>query len=236
MRKVLFFLLCMSYAMSALAQENQKAEKVFNKAVKALEKEKYDDAKSLLTESASMNHIPSEFLLGAIAYDNSDFKYAVEHYTNAAEAGYQPAIEFLSKFYLSNHLGYFADKGKARELILKLTNTDDGQLLYELAECYNNGYCGVQKDKHKAFELYKQSADKGYGLAFIKMAGFYQRGEIVKKNTIQAKLYLIKGQSDPMNSSLNALNILQNSRSTSKEKQKQMDTTKLALERVRASE
>ena len=34
--------------------------------------------------------------------------------------------------------------------------------LYNLAECYENGIAGTQKDNSKAFELYKESAEKGF--------------------------------------------------------------------------
>lgn len=229
MRKAIIVLLCLSITLFSMAQVNEKAEKIFKKAEKTLEKEKYDEAKSLLEEAAGMNHMPSEFILGAMAYDRLDYDSTEKHYSKAADAGYEPAIEFLAKFWMKDLYGHRANYNKARELMLKLKSPTDPKILYELAECYNKGYGGVEIDTLKAFNLYKQSADKDYYKAFLKIAEFYDSGKIVKKNSSTALMYRLKAQKQSSNMSMKAL-----SASYKKDTGNKMTTTKEALAVVQA--
>ena len=58
----------------------------------------------------------------------------------------------------------------------------DPKALYELAECYDLGSIGVEKDLDRAFRLYKASASLGYTEALYKVAVCYRDGRGVDKD------------------------------------------------------
>ncbi len=69
---------------------------------------------------------------------------------------------------------------------------------YNLGICYHYGY-GTDIDLEKAYELYLESADGGYGKGMELVGRFYNRGIYVKKDRRQAEYWLQKamGSSDP---------------------------------------
>ena len=62
---------------------------------------------------------------------------------------------------------------------------------YNLGICYHYGY-GTSVDLAKAFELYLESANAGYGKGMELVGRFYNRGIYVTQNRGQAELWLAK--------------------------------------------
>ena len=55
--------------------------------------------------------------------------------------------------------------------------------------CYENGF-GVKKDKEKAYECFKSSADDDCPQGIYNLARFYEHGKVVKKDLEEAvRLY-----------------------------------------------
>ncbi len=69
---------------------------------------------------------------------------------------------------------------------------------YNLGICYHYGY-GTGVDLEKAYELYLESADGGYGKGMELVGRFYNQGIYVKQDRRQAECWLQKamGSSDP---------------------------------------
>lgn len=65
------------------------------------------------------------------------------------------------------------------------------RLCQEADNCYN-GSNGVFMNKEKAFELYKQAAEREYVPAIMRVANFYKRGEIVVKDNASYYLWILK--------------------------------------------
>ena len=60
---------------------------------------------------------------------------------------------------------------------------------YNLGICYHYGY-GTSIDLAKAFELYHESADAGYGKGMELVGRFYNRGIYVQRDRKQAEYWL----------------------------------------------
>lgn len=69
---------------------------------------------------------------------------------------------------------------------------------YNLGICYHYGY-GTDEDLAKAYELYLESANGGYGKGMELIGRFYNQGIYVKKNRKRAEFWLQKAieSSDP---------------------------------------
>ena len=109
--------------------------------------------------------------------------------TKAAEHGYPKAISDLAFFGLSNDNG---------EEALKWLNIGISNNVYScfkmMGDVLLTGLCGQQKDQRKAFEYYKDAADKGliYS-AMAEVAGCYYHGVGVEINYSEAFKYAQKG-------------------------------------------
>ncbi len=71
-------------------------------------------------------------------------------------------------------------------------NMVEGKRLFDLAEEYTDGSINVIKDEKRAFQLYKQSAELGYIMAFCRLAFCYRLGLGVKKDLNTALLWAKK--------------------------------------------
>ena len=137
------------------------SEKAFNKAVKAINKEKYDEAQQLLTTAASENHAPSIYLLGAMMLDNRDYAKAEQLLSQAVAAGVEQAKLPLANLYMNGAYDFAKNVDKARRLYLSIADTSDPDALYQQALCYDKGYCDTSVDTSRALELYDKAARNG---------------------------------------------------------------------------
>lgn len=67
---------------------------------------------------------------------------------------------------------------------------------YNLGICYHYGH-GTGVDLKKAYELYLESANRGYGKGMDLVGRFYNRGIYVKKDRKQAEYWLRKAMNSP---------------------------------------
>ncbi len=225
MKKILFLTSLILFTVDSMSQSTERAEKLLIKAEKAFLKENYERTKELLSEAANLDYMPAEFLLGTIAFDNSDYETALSHYFKASNNGFEPAIQELALLNIDPPLGYKKNLKKAREYIAKLKNPTEGAVLYQLAECYYNGYADYEIDKLKAFDLYMKAGDRGYGMGYMKVSEYYEKGEGVNKDEYKYKFYRVKAMSEINKTHFNAAKRIIN-----KPTKKTMDTTKRGWE------
>lgn len=123
------------------------------------------------------------------------------------EYGYKLAL-----YYLSGDLAIHKDLQKAKAvyaellpLLLEKINQNDeksAQYKFYLGVIYADGLV-VTKNKEKALELYKESADAGYGTALFQLGTCYYNGIDVEKDVKKAISYFEKaafaGDSNSMN-------------------------------------
>lgn len=121
---------------------------------------------------------------------NTDFSLAIEWYYEAAEKGYEPAIEKLKDFDLLSK----ADAGYIRKIAFDYYNDkEQQQKLYKIAAeggdalaMHNVAYELEKTDPQKAFELYKKAADLNEPYGIYAVAKCYEGGLGVEKDD---KLY-----------------------------------------------
>lgn len=90
------------------------------------------------------------------------------------------------------------DNDLAAKLLTQAHEMGHIEATYNLGICYHYGY-GTSVDLAKAFELYLESANAGYGKGMELIGRFYNRGIYVKKDRKQAEHWLLKAieSSDP---------------------------------------
>ena len=90
------------------------------------------------------------------------------------------------------------DNDLATKLLTQAHDMGHVEATYNLGICYHYGF-GADIDLAKAFELYLESANAGYGKGMELVGRFYNRGIYVKQNREQAEYWLHKAMesSDP---------------------------------------
>lgn len=90
------------------------------------------------------------------------------------------------------------DNELAVKLLTQAHNMGHVEATYNLGICYHYGY-GTAIDLEKAYELYLESANGGYGKGMELVGRFYNRGIYVKQDRGQAEYWLQRamGSSDP---------------------------------------
>lgn len=83
------------------------------------------------------------------------------------------------------------DNALAVRLLTQAHDTGHIEATYNLGICYHYGF-GTSIDLAKAFELYLESANAGYGKGMELVGRFYNRGIYVAQNRGQAELWLAK--------------------------------------------
>ena len=79
----------------------------------------------------------------------------------------------------------------ATKLLIQAHDMGHVEATYNLGICYHYGF-GAEIDLGKAFELYLESANAGYGKGMELVGRFYNRGIYVKQNREQAEYWLRK--------------------------------------------
>ena len=83
------------------------------------------------------------------------------------------------------------DNDLARELLIRAHDMGHVEATYNLGICYHYGF-GTGVDLARAFELYLESANAGYGKGMELVGRFYNRGIYVEQNRKQAEYWLKK--------------------------------------------
>lgn len=90
------------------------------------------------------------------------------------------------------------DNELATKLLIQAHDMGHVEATYNLGICYHYGY-GTGIDLAKAYELYLESANAGYGKGMELVGRFYNRGIYVERDRGQAEYWLRKAMesSDP---------------------------------------
>lgn len=86
------------------------------------------------------------------------------------------------------------DNDLATKLLIQSHEMGHVEATYNLGICYHYGF-GTDVDLAKAFELYLESANAGYGKGMELVGRFYNQGIYVEKNHSQAEYWLQKAMS-----------------------------------------
>jgi tetratricopeptide (TPR) repeat protein len=81
----------------------------------------------------------------------------------------------------SSDQGCKTEDEKVVEDTMKRVESNDPASIYMLAQYYHHGQLGVQQDKQKAMELWRQAADLGHAGAHYNLADLYSKGGDMKK-------------------------------------------------------
>lgn len=85
--------------------------------------------------------------------------------------------------------GVEEDNVLALKLLTQAHDLGHAEATYNLGICYHYGY-GTAADLEKAFRLYLESAQGGYGKGMELVGRFYNQGIYVEKDRAQAELWL----------------------------------------------
>ncbi|CAI2179428.1 11556_t:CDS:2 [Funneliformis geosporum] len=112
---------------------------------------------------------------------------AFEFYNYSANQGY------LDAQYKENAMNMEMVLKKMKLMLLNFIKTKQEYLnaQYKVAYCYDKGF-GIEIDKGKAFELYKDAAEKGNKLAQNNLALLYEQGEGTETNLENALIWYNK--------------------------------------------
>mmetsp|Transcript_52333 Transcript_52333/g.59431 ORF Transcript_52333/g.59431 Transcript_52333/m.59431 type:complete len:165 (+) Transcript_52333:3-497(+) len=66
---------------------------------------------------------------------------------------------------------------------------NDSNAIYDIAQCYRKGKCGLPQDPKKAFDLCLRAADLGHSVACHNVARLYKEGVDVAKDMTEARKY-----------------------------------------------
>ena len=86
------------------------------------------------------------------------------------------------------------DNDLATKLLIQSHEMGHVEATYNLGICYHYGF-GTDVDLAKAFELYLESANAGYGKGMELVGRFYNQGIYVERNRSQAEYWLQKAMS-----------------------------------------
>lgn len=104
----------------------------------------------------------------------------------------QELFELAMKHIYGN--GVPEDNDLATKLLIQSHEMGHVEATYNLGICYHYGF-GTDVDVAKAFELYLESANAGYGKGMELVGRFYNQGIYVEKDRKQAVYWLQKAMS-----------------------------------------
>lgn len=136
-----------------------------------------------------------QFRIG-MAYQNGaymlpqDIKKALKYYRKAAERGHAVAQLFM----VMGMMRYNDDHNdEVMSWLQKAASQGERQAMYNLAISYHRGDIGEKPDIAKSTELFRRSAEKGYGAACSRYAILFLNGEDgVNKNLAVAKFWALE--------------------------------------------
>ena len=88
------------------------------------------------------------------------------------------------------------DNDLAVKLLTKAHDLGHVEATYNLGICYHYGH-GINVDLARAYELYLESANAGYGKGMVLIGRFYNRGLYVAQDRRQAEYWLRKAMDSP---------------------------------------
>ena len=88
------------------------------------------------------------------------------------------------------------DNDLALKLLTKAHDLGHVEATYNLGICYHYGH-GTNVNLARAYELYLESANAGYGKGMVLICRFYNRGLYVAQDRRQAECWLRKAMDSP---------------------------------------
>lgn len=122
------------------------------------------------TTGANLGDVFSQYRIGWVFWNSSNYDDAIPYLEQAANAGSAPAKCLLAKSYF-NGFGVIEDKTKALELFEEAAYLGDAEAQYMASACYGFGY-GTDVDIDQAYYYCKKSADQGHESAINNLSIF----------------------------------------------------------------
>lgn len=118
-------------------------------------------------------------------YDKGYRKRGFALYKKAADLGYAKAQHIVA-FCYQYGLGTKKDGNEAVRWYQKAVEQEHPQSICYLANCYAEGYCGLERDTDKALQLWQKAADLGDKEAMFILGNLYLDGFYVEQNREEA--------------------------------------------------
>lgn len=143
-------------------------------------------AKKWAEKSAAAGSEAGFLLLGMMAEAKKDYQNAFAYFKASAEKGNSQACAWLARLYYIGR-GVKEDKEEAKKWLFKSVENGEKTGLYMAGQ-----FAEEEDDIAQAVVFYQQSADKGFSLAYAKLAQLYRSGEGVAKDGAEAKKWALK--------------------------------------------
>jgi TPR repeat protein len=121
-----------------------------------------------------------------------DWQHGLSLVKQAADAGHIGAYSYLGSAFLAGAPGLQIDPVKARNYLEIAAAAKDSLAIYNLGIIYLNGQ-GVARDHERAFKLFVEAADLGYGPAAFSLANRMINGEGTRQDPAAAVRVMRRG-------------------------------------------
>ncbi len=186
-----------------LTTYGQNADELNQQSKKLIETQQFDQAISLLKQSAELGNSEAQYNIGycylAGVGVERNHKKAIEWFLKSAEQGFNDALYQMMMAY-GNGEGVEKDFEKAFSYALKCAENNDGTCMWNVANCYHQGM-GVEKSIDKMLEWIirlgklenpKNLPKSGYiTSARLQLAYMYKSGEEIKQDYFQSYLWFL---------------------------------------------
>ncbi len=194
-----------------------KTEILLEKGRRAYMEGNFESAKSFWLPLAELGNSDAQAWIGSL-YANGDgvevddYK-AFEWYVKSASGGNVQAQSNVGAMYA---MGNGVDKDSDQAIIWfeKASDEGDPNAQFNLAVLLSNDSHGITKDLERAVRLYRSAAEKGHYPSQARLGHMYSIGQGVKKDRIQAYVWLSLAAQHGIGTALNALEAVANQMSS----------------------
>jgi uncharacterized protein len=150
------------------------------------------EARKWLIRAGETGQPETQFILGAIYYQGWDFVEMARsdkdalHWIGLAAEGGLPAAEFLMGVMVGEGRGIPADAEKAMTWYRRAADDGVAEAMRELGDA---AYLGPERRCEDALKWYRAAAEYRLGYASYRLARFYDTGECVPQDLVQAHFW-----------------------------------------------
>lgn len=126
---------------------------------------------------------------GLSAFQQRDYKKALEVWTELAEQGDESAQINLANMYAKG-LGTKKDRAQAIKWLEKAADQGNLEAMFDLGQIYGTQYGDIKADHELSLNWYQKAAEKGYATAQYAVAVKYFKGEGVTTDYVTAYAWM----------------------------------------------